>query len=153
MKKFTLIFLLLISFQSFSQCWKEIAAGEFHSVAIKTDGTLWSWGLNDKGQLGDGTTINKNVPTQIGTDNDWAIIDAAAATNLALKTDGSLWSWGNNASGQGGDGNFGTGVFNTTPIQIGTDTDWVKIASGDFAFAIKSKRLRSDIFHFSFGLK
>jgi alpha-tubulin suppressor-like RCC1 family protein len=94
--------------------------------------------LNDKGQLGDGTTINRNVPTQIGTDSDWAIIKAFTATNLALKTDGSLWSWGNNNYGQGGDGNFGTGVFNTSPTHVGNDNDWVKIASGDFAFAIKS---------------
>jgi alpha-tubulin suppressor-like RCC1 family protein len=134
--RITVVF-LLFTVNNFAQCWKEIAAGSCHSVAIKADGTLWAWGLNDKGQLGDGMTINKNIPTQIGTDNDWAVIDAEGSNSLALKIDGTLWSWGNNITGQIGDGNFGAGLINTTPTQIGQDNDWVKIACAR-TFAIKS---------------
>jgi alpha-tubulin suppressor-like RCC1 family protein len=139
LKTFALLFFITLSQNSFSQCWKEIAAGVNHTLAIKTDGTLWAWGLNDKGQLGDGTTVNKNVPTQIGTDNDWATIDAEEYNSLAIKTNGTLWSWGNNGTGQIGNGSFGTGVFSSTPTQIGTDTDWTKISSGGLrTFALKS---------------
>lgn len=124
---------------TFAQCWKAIATGSFHSVAIKSDGTLWAWGRNHKGQLGDGTTVNKNVPTQIGTDSDWASIDAASMTTVALKTDGSLWAWGDNSHGQIGDGNQGPLVFNPSPTQIGTDTDWIMaVTSANQTFAIKS---------------
>lgn len=134
-KTIVLIFLILTSHNSFSQCWKEIAAGENHTLAIKTDGTLWAWGRNQSGQLGDGTIVDKNVPTQIGSDTDWASIDAVANNNLALKTDGSLWSWGENNIGQVGNGAFGTDV--NSPIRIGIDNDWVKIAAIG-AYAIKS---------------
>lgn len=138
-KTIAFIFLVLISHSSFSQCWKEVAVGTDHTLAIKTDGTLWAWGRNDYGQLGDGTTVNKNVPTQIGSDNDWATIDAESYNSMALKLDGSLWCWGNNLGGQIGDGNFGTGVIATIPTHIGTDTDWVKISTGGIhTYAIKS---------------
>jgi alpha-tubulin suppressor-like RCC1 family protein len=138
-KTIAFLILALASHYSFAQCWKEVAAGFNHTLAIKTDGTLWAWGLNDKGQLGDGTTVNKNVPTQIGTDTDWATIDAEEYNSMALKTNGTLWLWGNNGSGQIGNGNFGTGVFSNTPTQIGSDTDWVKISTGGLrTFALKS---------------
>ena len=134
MKKiFTHLFLLTISFQSFSQCWTQVAAGEFHTVAIKSDGTLWAWGLNDKGQLGDGTTINKNVPTQVGTDTDWAIINSSWNNNLAIKNDGSLWAWGDNAGGQNGNGNNGVGMIDVVPTRVGMDNDWATTAGAVFA--------------------
>lgn len=133
------ILIFILSFQySSSQCWKEIAAGASHSVAIKSDGTLWAWGRNHKGQLGDGTTVDKNVPTQIGTDTDWSIINASSDNTTAIKTDGSLWIWGENSRGQVGDGNFGPGIFNPTPTRIGNDNNWVKITSStNQSFAIK----------------
>jgi alpha-tubulin suppressor-like RCC1 family protein len=48
--------------------WKAVDAGNNHSIALKTDGTLWAWGYNNWGQLGDGTTTSKNIPTQVGTE-------------------------------------------------------------------------------------
>jgi alpha-tubulin suppressor-like RCC1 family protein len=135
-KALTFLLLFVLSQHVFSQCYTQIAAGSDHTVAIQSDGTLWAWGLNDFGQLGDGTTINKSVPTQIGTNTDWAFIDASGYNTMALKTDGSLWSWGSNNFGQIGNGNGGIGIYNTTPTLIGTDTDWVKFTA--FSFAIKS---------------
>ena len=60
------------------------------TVAIKKDSTLWAWGANDHGQLGDGTTIDKHVPVQIGTDKDWKTISAGWDHAVAIKYDGTL---------------------------------------------------------------
>ena len=109
--------------------WKQIstAEGGAHSMAIKTDGSLWAWGWNGFGQLGDGTTINKNVPTQIGTDTNWKIVLAGSTYNLAIKTDGTLWTWGDNTYGQLGDG---TTTNKNLPTQLGVATNWKQIATG-----------------------
>lgn len=74
MKKLLLTLFILASIQNQAQCWKQISSGGAHTLGLKDDGTLWAWGLNSTGQLGDGTTINKNTPVQIGTDNDWSLI-------------------------------------------------------------------------------
>jgi len=116
--------------------WTKLATGAVHSLAIKTDGTLWAWGANDFGQLGDTTTIKKTSPIQIGLSNDWAKIDGGHLYSLAIKTDGTLWAWGQNNSGQLGDG---TSIGKTFPVQIGVSTDWVEISGGlDHSLAIKS---------------
>jgi len=79
-----------------------ITEGSCHSLLITTDGSLYSWGLNGSGQLGDGTTISKNEPFKIMND----VISVAAGNDhtLAIKADGTLWAWGFNDSGQLGDG-------------------------------------------------
>ena len=75
--------------------WSDIVGGGYHSLARKTDGTLWSWSYNPLGQLGDNTTIPKSSPVQIpGT--SWNDIAAGCAHSLARKTDGTLWAWGCN---------------------------------------------------------
>src|SRR5690606_20336519 len=89
-----------------AQCWSQVAPGWFHNVAIQTDGTLWAWGRNDFGQLGDGTNTNRLTPVQIGTDNDWIFVDSGDHHTIALKANGTLWSWGLNNSGQLADGTF-----------------------------------------------
>jgi Alpha-tubulin suppressor and related RCC1 domain-containing proteins len=81
----------------------KIAAGGDHTIAITADGSLWAWGDNQKGQLGDGTTAENLVPKQIIA-SGIAEISASYQYSFAIKTDGSLWAWGNNESGQLGDG-------------------------------------------------
>jgi alpha-tubulin suppressor-like RCC1 family protein len=81
-----------------------VAAGQNHTLALKTDGTLWAWGYNFRGQLGDGTNDTKYTPTQVGTGNDWDSVAAGNSHTLALKTDGTLWAWGSNEYGRLGDG-------------------------------------------------
>ena len=121
--------------------WLTIAAGTKVSTAIKTDGTLWSWGYNAVGQVGDGTTVTKLIPTQIGTDTNWSSIalhssNYTYSSTLALKTDGTLWAWGTNNDGQLGDGTF---VQKNAPVQIGTDTNWSSIDTGEsHSLAIKT---------------
>jgi alpha-tubulin suppressor-like RCC1 family protein len=91
-----------------------VSAGGSHTCATYGDGALACWGLNDAGQLGDGTTSKKNVPTAV-PGNNWAVVEAGAAHTCAIKTDGSLWCWGDNTSGQLGDG---TTVGHVQPTEV-----------------------------------
>jgi len=84
--------------------WLIIATKVMHTVALKSDGTLWAWGYNNYGQLGDCTTDEKHSPTKIGQDTDWISVAAGVYHTLALKSDGTLWAWGYNLFGQLGDG-------------------------------------------------
>src|SRR5258708_6340153 len=82
--------------------YAKIDVGDRHSLALKPDGTLWAWGINDNGQLGNGTWVNRNTPVKIGP--GYSAIAAGYAHSLALKPDGTLWAWGYNGDGQLGDG-------------------------------------------------
>ncbi len=99
----------------------EIAAGRYHSAALKSDGTVWVWGRNEHGQVGDNTLIHKFVPTQVvgvggvGNLSDIVNIYAGGYHVVAVKNDGSLWTWGYNAMGQLGDN---TTVSKKVPIQV-----------------------------------
>ena len=84
--------------------WGYISGGYSHTIAIKTDGSLWAWGGNDYGQLGTGTSSAEYFPRMISPSSDWAWVDAGLFFNLALKDDGSLWAWGSNMNGQIGNG-------------------------------------------------
>jgi alpha-tubulin suppressor-like RCC1 family protein len=119
--------------------WVSITTGTYpgaYSLAIRTDGTLWGWGANYYGRIGDGTTVDKSSPVQIGTGKDWTFIAVKCTHSLALKSDKSFWGWGMNNGGQLGDG---TTVDKHSPVQIGTDKDWVSIAVGyAHSLALKS---------------
>jgi alpha-tubulin suppressor-like RCC1 family protein len=109
--------------------WKQVDCGSSHNAAIKTDGTLWSWGYNLYGQLGDGTTVNKSSPvsTVIGGTN-WKQVAAGGNSTVAVKTDGTLWTWGYNLYGQLGDG---TTVNKSSPVSVaGGGTNWKQVAAG-----------------------
>jgi len=81
-----------------------IAAGISHSLAIKSDGTVWAWGRNNYGQLGDGTTTDSNVPVQVSGLSGAVGVAAGEFHSLAAKSDGTIWAWGRNNYGQLGDG-------------------------------------------------
>ncbi len=116
-------------------CWNSIYTGTNHTLAISRDGTLWSWGLNQSGQLGVGDTVNKNNPTLVSTSNDWKFIDGGSAHTLALKNDSTLWAWGGNDNGELGNGNS---TKSTIPIHIGTSL-WKSVSAGDAcSFGIKN---------------
>ncbi len=125
--------------------WASAAAGGYyggadgHTVAVKTDGTLWTWGRNHVGQLGDGTTTNHPSPVQVGPDTNWAVVAAGAFYTVAVKTDGILWAWGDNSRGQLGL-DADVHPFSTIPIQPrGTDTNWAGVAAGAFhTMAVKT---------------
>jgi alpha-tubulin suppressor-like RCC1 family protein len=114
--------------------WTQVAAGVEHVVALKNDGSLWSWGRNDHGQVGQGNLTNYiATPTRIGTETNWTQICANFDHSLALKSDGSLWAWGENEDGELGDG---TTNDRAIPTLIGAARDWRTIAAScarDFA--------------------
>jgi uncharacterized delta-60 repeat protein len=107
--------------------YSEISAGANHTVGIKADGTLWAWGYNYFGQLGDGTTTTRSVAVQVGGDSDWASVAAGDRHTIGLKADGTVWTWGYNSNGQLGDG---TSIQRFFPAQMGSDSDWASIAAG-----------------------
>jgi alpha-tubulin suppressor-like RCC1 family protein len=107
--------------------WQAVACGRAHTVGLKTDGTLWTWGSNFSGQLGDGTTTAHYTPTQVGA-SIWIQIAAGGNFTLAIRADGTLWAWGNNGGGQLGDG---TSISKNVPLQVGSATNWVKIVGGN----------------------
>ena len=90
-----------------------------HALGIKRDGSLWAWGYNGGGQLGDGTATSRSAPVQIGTATNWASVGSGFLHSVAIRKDGTLWAWGDNTYGQLGDG---TTTDHTTPVQIGIDT-------------------------------
>jgi alpha-tubulin suppressor-like RCC1 family protein len=107
--------------------WLFVSAGEHHSLAVKKDGTLWSWGRNNYGQLGNSTTTQQNTPMQIGTDTNWFSVSAGYHHSMAIKADNTLWAWGRNANGQIGNN---TTSQQNTPVQVGTDTNWASVKLG-----------------------
>ncbi len=108
--------------------WVNIAVGDSHCLAIKSDGTLWAWGGNFASQLGDGTKITRATPVSSIPGNDWKQAAAGGAESFALKNDGSLWAWGNNWAGQLG---IGSAKESNKAVQVGTSTNWTKIWAGD----------------------
>ncbi|HQJ06039.1 MAG TPA: chromosome condensation regulator RCC1, partial [Spirochaetota bacterium] len=80
--------------------WASVSCGGSHTVALKSNKTLWAWGYNGSGQLGDGTTTNKSSPVQIGVSTDWARVSCGNDHTIAIKSNGALWAWGGNNYGQ-----------------------------------------------------
>jgi len=116
---------------------KAIAAGSDHVVALKEDGTVWTWGRNDYGQLGNGTKVNYNEPVQVTGIEDVKAIAAGTYNSFAIKEDGTVWAWGSNDSGQLG---VDEGILyeSLVPIQITGIEDVKTIAAGsDHTIAIK----------------
>jgi len=83
--------------------WTSISSGGSHTSAIRSDGTLWAWGLNTAGQLGDGTATNKSSPVQVGT-SSWVSVSSGGYHTIALDKNYVLYTWGLNSNGQLGDG-------------------------------------------------
>ena len=132
-----LLFFCLASHSLQAQCWQTVAAGIDHTIAIRPDGSLWAWGFNGSGQLGDGSLQNRGTPVQIGTDTDWKVISAAGNQSFAIKIDGTLWAWGDNLWGELGLGTFGN--QKNIPSKVGNASDWKSISAGrTFSLAIKN---------------
>ena len=114
--------------------WKQVSGGLYHTAAIKTDGTLWLWGYNNNGQLGDNTIVNKSSPVQtIAGGTNWKLVGCGRYHTAAIKTDGTLWTWGFNNSGQLGDN---TAVNKSSPVQtIAAGTNWKQVVCGQYQTA------------------
>jgi alpha-tubulin suppressor-like RCC1 family protein len=104
-----------------------ISAGEDDSLALKSDGTVWAWGLDDYGQLGDGNTNVSSSPVQVSGLTKVVGISAGFGHCLAVKSDGTVWAWGLNNYGQLGDG---TTSVRTRPVQVGGLAGVTAVAAG-----------------------
>lgn len=113
-----------------------IAAGRDHSIALKSDGTVWTWGYNYYAQLGDGTKIDRIRPIQVQNLTDVKEIAAAYYHSIVLKKDGTVWSWGYNPNGQLGNG---TNQESLIPAQVKNIHGVKSISAGqESSFAIKT---------------
>ena len=111
--------------------WVDINAGSGHVMAVKSDGTLWVWGLNDKGQLGIGNQTDQNIPVQIGTERDWVSLGCGSSQSFAIKANGSMWVCGSNQSGALGLNILQT-IFNQLSLtQLGNSLNWKFVSGSD----------------------
>jgi alpha-tubulin suppressor-like RCC1 family protein len=111
--------------------WPQISINTYHGVGVRTNGaqrTLWTWGYNGYGQLGDGTVVNKSTPIQVGSLTVWESAVAGSTATFALQTGGTLFSWGSNPNGYLGNGTSTT--YFSSPVQVGSASSWTKISVG-----------------------
>lgn len=127
-----------LALPSIGQPNKSIAAGIYHTLKIGRDGTVWSWGSNGAGQLGDGTRIDKSTPVKVSGLRDVIEVAAGGSYSMALKRDGTVWSWGSNGDGQLGDG---TKINRSTPVKVSGLTGITAIAAGySHSMALKNDK-------------
>jgi alpha-tubulin suppressor-like RCC1 family protein len=121
--------------------WKQISVGGVSSGAIKTDGTLWMWGINSVGNLGTNDVIARSSPVQVvGNATNWKQISVGGNSSGAIKTDGTLWMWGTAANGVLGDNLSDMFARRSSPVQtVSGGTNWKCISIGDYSVgAIKT---------------
>lgn len=107
--------------------WAQVSSGAYHTCAITTGGQLWCWGQNSSGQVGDGSTSNRDAPVQVGMGATWAQVSAGYVHSCAVRTDGTLWCWGSNSYSELGDG---TSTDYLVPIRVGLASNWSSVAAG-----------------------
>ena len=104
-----------------------LEAGYSHAMALKHDGTVWAWGLNWCGQLGDDTVDTRTIPVRVHNLSDIVSIAAGHAHSLAINQDGSVWAWGKNDRGQLGDN---SATDRLIPVQVAGLTNVKQVAGG-----------------------
>jgi hypothetical protein len=108
----------------------------YHSLAIKADGTVWTWGFNGSGQLGDGTTTNRNVPVAVNGLSGVSAITGGYDFSIALRSDRTLRSWGANQHGQLGNG---SAASSTVPVTVTGMGNVLQVSAGwKHAVAVKT---------------
>src|SRR5258708_4035629 len=105
-----------------------MAAGANHSLALTSDGTVWAWGYNADGELGDGTTLSRNTPQHVAGLHNVVAVAGGNGYSMAAEADGTLWAWGYNGDGELGNGNYSNSYV---PVQVSGLTTVAAIAAGD----------------------
>ena len=115
----------------------QVAAGQFFTLALRSDGTVWAWGANALGQMGNGTTSEAQLtPVQVSGLTGTVAVSAGYDHALALRSDGTVWVWGGNRFGQLGNGSF---ADQTSPVEVAGLTGVTQIAAGtSFSLALRS---------------
>lgn len=119
--------------------WSSVSAGYNSSLAIQSDGSLWAWGENSEGQLGIGTTTSVSSPVRVGT-GTWLKANTSTSLSVGVKTGGTLWVWGFT-------GPFMSTGIASTPIQIGSETNWADVYCGYQCLVV----IKSDLSIWSMG--
>jgi len=115
----------------------QVAAGGGHSLALRSDGTVWAWGSNGAGELGDGTTTSRSTPVRVTGLSGVTQVAACSYFSVALRSDGTVWAWGDNRGGQLGRGT--TSNHEVTPARVRGLARVTKIsAGGSFVLALRS---------------
>ncbi|HRE62513.1 MAG TPA: hypothetical protein PKU77_01920, partial [Ferruginibacter sp.] len=127
----------------------QISSGHLNNLIIKSNGSLWGWGSNSSGELGDGTQVDKLIPSQVGTETNWRNVKTYSAMSVGIKQDGTLWAWGNNQNQALGSGSS-TPMYQTTPLLISNDGKWMDIASSQNGFC--SMMIKADGTLWGWGL-
>jgi alpha-tubulin suppressor-like RCC1 family protein len=118
--------------------WKQVDCGLDYTTAIKTDGTLWVWGRNNVGQLGNAAITDRSTPvTTFAGGTNWKQVDCGTSITAAIKTDGTLWSWGSGSTGRLGNG-VTTGSISTPVTTFAGGTNWKQVSVGGNIAAIKT---------------
>jgi alpha-tubulin suppressor-like RCC1 family protein len=112
--------------------WKQVSAGSLHTAAIKTDGTLWTWGRGTYGVLGNATITNTSTPvTTFAGGTNWKQVSSGNSHTAAIKTDGTLWTWGDAVNGKLGNAEGGTTfgiLIRSTPVTtFAGGTNWKQV--------------------------
>jgi alpha-tubulin suppressor-like RCC1 family protein len=111
--------------------WASASAGTSHSLGVRANGTLWAWGLNSFGRLGDDSTATRSSPVSVvGGFTDWISASAGMSHSLGVRTNGTVWAWGLNT-----DGRLGNNLITSrnSPVSVvGGFTDWVQASAGDY---------------------
>jgi alpha-tubulin suppressor-like RCC1 family protein len=114
--------------------WKQVSAGNEHTSAIKTDGTLWTWGYGYAGRLGNAQITDRLTPvTTFAGGNNWKQVSCGTQHTAAIKTDGTLWTWGNGSDGRLGNNSL---TDRSTPVTtFAGGNNWKQVSSGDLHIA------------------
>jgi alpha-tubulin suppressor-like RCC1 family protein len=116
--------------------WVQISAGQYHTAAVRANGTAWAWGAATNGILGDNSTVSKSSPVSvIGGFTDWVQLSGGEYHTVGLRTNGTTWAWGSAASGRLGDG---TTVSKSSPVSVvGGFTDWIQVSASYNTVALR----------------
>lgn len=110
--------------------WAKVSAGGYHTIAVRANGRLYSWGRPNFGQLGNNnTSSNVSFPTQIGSLTNWATPSTGVNNSACVKTDGTLFTWGRNSYGSLG---LGDTANRSSPVQVGSLTNWSQVSLGEY---------------------
>jgi alpha-tubulin suppressor-like RCC1 family protein len=122
--------------------WSSVSCGFSHTAGIRSNGTLWTWGLNsfggyDYGSIGDGTAVSRSSPVSvIGGFTDWSSVSCGNNHTIGLRDNGTLWSFGRNNYGYLGDG---TTEDRSSPVSVvGNFTNWISVHNGPFGIKVKT---------------
>ena len=105
-----------------------VSAGNFHTLKIDAEGSLWAWGSNNAGQIGDGTQVARYLPVRIMRCTLFFHVSAGNLHSLAIDTCGNLWAWGYNGNGRLGDGTL---IMRRTPVKIKQGTLFSHVSAGE----------------------